>query len=1136
VLGILMFIALVGNVFPLLLWPAGELMLGGTAVLLLARLYGLRTATIAALLASLPLLAMGHFSWHHLYWIAEAIVVAMFLQRGLRSLLAADALFWIFFAGPLHLLVYGVLFKTAMPIVLGDFLLQSSNSLLNAGLAGALHWLLVRKGWNDHPTLTFLEAELNILAVCFILPALAVIALNLYGPRDIFHPAKENAWIQHCLQAEEQIHGLYGDLLQALGPLAAKTGGEAQRQAALAGRAHPALQEVFVVGDHGQVEVHARFARQERPFRLKNFLEAPGLDQLKTRRAALFGILQGSDPRENTVAYLALPRSSEEQRQGFVLAILRPVVFRNLLGDAAKTQAGLLLLDWNNNLLAAGNHSHELYVPLPSERPQGSYSSRYVPWIPGRVRLGSWWSGLWKSEHRSPNQLPGGLQLVMDAPWLAHRKNLQRLLLQGMGIMLLPGTLALAIVWRIQRKIVQPLEQLNRATENLPEKIQAGTTPTWPRAAVYETGVLIQNFGQLSSALAHSYEELARLRQHSDATIERLLVQHRWESFTSERQLEKTSRKLEQEKSASRRIRELAANIESAEAKYRLLIENTMVGVYIIRDNRYAYVNPRFAEIFGYDAEEIVDHGRFLELIHPEDRLMVGANHLKQFNDKSDSHQRFEYRGIRKTGEIIYVEVLTGLGSNEGRPALIGTLLDITERRQAEQTIRHMAFHDPLTGLPNRLLFLDRVNQALARAERNREILALLFIDLDRFKSVNDSLGHTIGDLLLREAAQRLAGSLRETDTVSRFGGDEFNLLLTQVHNVEETAVVANKILQSMERPYLLDGHELFLTCSIGIAMFPKDGQDAHALIKNADVALYRAKDLGRKNFQFYSADMNARALERIAMESSLRRVFERQELRVHYQPQIDLATGRITGLEGLLRWQQPSGEMISPSVFIPLAEETGMIVPIGEWVLRAGCYQLRAWQDNGLSALRLGINVSGHQFQKNDFCQVVIQVLKESSLPASCLNLEITESVIMHDVKEAIETLEHLHEVGVTIAIDDFGTGFSSLSYLKDFPVDHLKIDRAFVKNLPHSTNDANIARHIIELAHGLNLKVIAEGVENDAQLRFLQQAGCDEIQGYLVSHPLPAEDIAELLQMAYPFPHLRQFCEAPLPSEHPA
>jgi EAL domain-containing protein (putative c-di-GMP-specific phosphodiesterase class I) len=342
---------------------------------------------------------------------------------------------------------------------------------------------------------------------------------------------------------------------------------------------------------------------------------------------------------------------------------------------------------------------------------------------------------------------------------------------------------------------------------------------------------------------------------------------------------------------------------------------------------------------------------------------------------------------------------------------------------------------------------------------------------------------------------------------------------VTQVKQESDVSLVAHKIIRAMSFPFHIEGHEIYLTCSIGMSLYPRDCNDVHALIKNADTALYRAKDLGRNNYQIYSPAMNARALERMAMENSLRRVLERNELRVHYQAQVSLLTGKIVGMEALVRWEHEIGEMIQPSVFIPLAEQIGVIAPIGEWVLRTACHQAKAWQQEGFAPLRVGINVSASQLQDPKFADVVAHIINESKIDPKWINLEITESVVMEDVKEAVGKFRQLHDVGITLAIDDFGIGYSSLSYLKDFPVDQLKMDRSFVQNLPRQTNDANIARHIIAMAQEVGLSVIAEGVETAEQYEFLKSLGCNEVQGFLMSKPVPPEKFAELLRGGHIF-----------------
>jgi diguanylate cyclase (GGDEF)-like protein len=437
---------------------------------------------------------------------------------------------------------------------------------------------------------------------------------------------------------------------------------------------------------------------------------------------------------------------------------------------------------------------------------------------------------------------------------------------------------------------------------------------------------------------------------------------------------------------------------------------------------------------------------------------------------------------------------------------------------QAQERLQHMAQHDALTELPNRVLFLDRLKQAVARARWHERLVAVLFVDMDRFKTINDTLGHEVGDKLLQALAERFTASVREGDTVARFGGDEFVVLLDDVASEKDIGVVAQKVLEALAPPFAIDGQDLYITASIGVSLYPNDGEDSTTLLKNADIAMYRAKDLGKNTYQFYSADMSARAFERLTLESSLRHAIERNEFRLYYQPQIDTASGAILGVEALLRWQHPDFGLVSPAEFIPLLEETGLIVPAGDWVLRTACEQLRAWHAAGWPQLRMAVNLSPRQFQTAGLAQSVERVLSTLGCDPGLLELEITESVLLRHTATTLETLEALHALGVRMAIDDFGTGYSSLSYLRRYSIDTLKIDRSFVHDVPDDADDSALASAIIVLAQSLRLDVIAEGVETEAQRDFLRARGCHQMQGYLFSRPLPAADITRLLETAGP------------------
>lgn len=425
-----------------------------------------------------------------------------------------------------------------------------------------------------------------------------------------------------------------------------------------------------------------------------------------------------------------------------------------------------------------------------------------------------------------------------------------------------------------------------------------------------------------------------------------------------------------------------------------------------------------------------------------------------------------------------------------------------------------MAHYDALTKLPNRTLFGDRIQQALAAARRSGKNVALLFLDLDRFKSINDSLGHLSGDLLLQSVANRLKSCVREMDTVCRQGGDEFMVLLTEIDRAEDAAHIATKIVSAMSEAHLVEGNRLIVTFSIGISIYPDDAVDSPLMIKNADAAMYHAKEKGRNNFQFFTPDMNAEASQRLELESDLRRAVQQWEFVLHYQPQTDNRSGKIVGMEALIRWQHPDKGLISPARFIPIAEECGLINSIGEWVLKTACMQNKKWQDEELLKVPVAVNISALQFHQKHFKETVAQVLRESCLEPGYLELEITEGVTVKDMDTTVHLLNELKLMGVLISIDDFGTGYSSLSYLKRFPIDKLKVDQSFVRDLSTDADDAAIVQTIISMGHGLRLKVIAEGVETAEQLAFLKERGCDEIQGYYFSKPLTAEDFGEYVK----------------------
>lgn len=467
--------------------------------------------------------------------------------------------------------------------------------------------------------------------------------------------------------------------------------------------------------------------------------------------------------------------------------------------------------------------------------------------------------------------------------------------------------------------------------------------------------------------------------------------------------------------------------------------------------------------------------------------------------------------------EIPVSQVIIAHKGVDGQEGFLSTIArDISERKRFEERLLHQSNHDALSGLPNRLLFHDRLGQVLAhdQASHTEHLMGVMLLDLNRFKIINDTLGHDLGDLLLKEVALRFSTRMRGGDTLARWGGDEFAFLLPNLVHPEEAAEVAASILDVLSQPFLIADKEIFVSASIGITLYPTDDQTREGLLQNAEVAMYRAKEHGESAYQFFTGDMNARAFERLALENSLRKALERSELQLYYQPQVDLVTGKISGMEALLRWQHPELGMVSPAQFIPLAEETGLIVPIGKWVLREACRQNKAWQEAGMDRMRVSVNISARQFQQQDIVEMTAAALQESGLTADCLELELTESYIMQNPEVAISTLKRLEEMGVFLSVDDFGTGYSSLSYLRRFPIDCLKIDQSFVRDIPGNADAVAIVSAIVAMARSLMLELVAEGVETQGQLDYLKQLQCNRMQGYLFSRPIPAREFERLVR----------------------
>ncbi|OGU09213.1 MAG: hypothetical protein A2075_00060 [Geobacteraceae bacterium GWC2_58_44] len=554
--------------------------------------------------------------------------------------------------------------------------------------------------------------------------------------------------------------------------------------------------------------------------------------------------------------------------------------------------------------------------------------------------------------------------------------------------------------------------------------------------------------------------------------------------------------------------------LRESEERFRKIFELGPLGMEVLgRDRRFLKVNRMLCQMTGYLEEELASR-TVADITHPDDREIDLCNAQRLLNGDI-SHCKREKRYTRKNGEILWVSLTLSPIRDEAGNFLyfLGLVEDISERKRFEERLEYQANHDALTALPNRNLLADRLLQALYYVQRHQSQAAVFFIDLDHFKFINDSLGHNTGDRLLKIAAERISRSVRSVDTVARQGGDEFVVVITDLEQSENAALLAQKIREAVSQPFSIDEHELEITCSIGISIYPKDGADGPTLLRNADAAMYRAKEQGRNNFQFYTKELNDKAVERMTMEKHLRRALEREEFLLHYQPQVDLKSGRIVGMESLIRWQSPELGFIPPDRFISLAEETGLIVPIGEWVLTNACAQNKAWQDAGHPPLIMAVNLSPRQFRQENLAEMVAGILQQSGLGPQYLELEIVESLLMHDPQSATVMIKKLRALGVQLTMDDFGTGYSSLSYLKLFPFDKIKIDQSFVRDITSDPDSAAIAKAMIALGHSLKLRVIAEGIETEGQMHYLRSHRCDEMQGYYFSRPVPAPEFEKML-----------------------
>lgn len=646
---------------------------------------------------------------------------------------------------------------------------------------------------------------------------------------------------------------------------------------------------------------------------------------------------------------------------------------------------------------------------------------------------------------------------------------------------------------RFRRQIGDPLGALAESIRDLTEG--RDFTRRLPPAEAAEFTELYERFNEV---LSHLQKRETWLIEQRDHFKEKLAV--------VQQELRDERSRLKTEVSKRRRAQAEMLKLSSA------LTHSADAVMVTNRSGIIEYVNPAFESITGFSRTEAV--GKSPDILRAEDQDPAVFAAMWDAIESGEVY-RCELINRRKDGTTYHEEkTITPLKDSHGRIThFIATGIDISERIRAQEKLEYMAHHDAVTGLPNRVLLLDRVKQALHRAQRDGGIIAVMFIDLDGFKAINDTVGHHFGDRFLSEVAARLQSTVREHDTVARLGGDEFAIVLEGMASMTDISKVARKLIRDLAAPFIVDGREMYVTGSIGVARHPTDGNDVHTLLRKADSAMYRAKQVGKNTYRFYSEVEGEEDTARLELEQQLRRAVERREFVVYYQPQVSIDTSEVVGVEALLRWQHPQHGIVEPNRFIPLLEETGLITEVGDWVLREVCEQAVAWQKQGMPPLRVAVNLSCKQFTKRDLVGDVARILDETGLDPKRLNIEITEGTLASKIDSTVKTLDKLNALGVTISVDDFGVGYSSLNYLKRFPIDKLKIDQSFVRDVTSDTNDAAIASAIIALAHKLNLQVIAEGVETLEQLFFLSRQGCHEVQGHLVSPPLSNSEFMQWL-----------------------
>lgn len=1130
-LSILTVAAICGNYFNVPLSPGVDFVFGSVAVLITIYMYGNLWGTAVAIMGGI----YTYFLWNHPYaaiiFTLEALFVGSILKRREGNLLLIDGLFWITVGIPMGFMFYygilGMSFSTVLLVVLKLTVNGVFNALLANFILTYLPFSWIIPGWFPKTRISFHTTLFNVFVALVLIPPLILLFMQsrhefLKMEQDIKYMLRHQSdELSNRLSFWRQQHEHpLKELASFISHHDMKPSPELQQSVVNIKKSFPELLGVSVCDKNGisiAISPDKNLAGKSAigmDFSNRDYF----INARSTMSNYISPVFLGKAAVPQPVIAMSVPVISNGNFRGIVSGALDlSYITRILKLNIGNEPVIATVVDSNGRVISSTRDDVKVMSSFNHSWPgeKRRIDSKTFQWFPAESKNKHqairWQDSVYETSTAIAPGLPW--KLIIQVPV---EPFLMELYYNNMKIMILMMALvimAVVLSTVFTKWMAKPISNLASFTSDLPHKLESGRPIEWlPPSHIFEIDSLINNFRSMSDIVQMNFKDLQN-QYHYSSALNRL------------------------------------AGVIASNSDTRAIIETTnrIVGETLDVDLCLIYdINVESGSIVALTEWYNPDYSGKLSSIHNFDLKAFAISNEYVLKNQTWIESHFDEVACSMADEVSAPIIHGDLGiksliwypfSFDERGYYVLAFNQINERRtwsyedinfvgaaaqQVEIAVQkcelmrqltQLAYHDPLTQLPNRVLFHDRLSLALAKARRNNEKAAVLFLDLDRFKLVNDMLGHVMGDCLLKEVSIRLSNCMRQSDTIARLGGDEFTILIPDINHVEDAARIAQKILDVIRDPFYIKGHEFHVSVSIGISLYPEDGDDAETLMRHADMAMYRAKEQGLNMFQLYIAEMNNKIIERLDMEQSLRKSLENKDFALYYQPQVNALTGRIEAMEALLRWQHPDRGLVSPDEFIPLVEDTGLILPIGEWVLRTACAQSKAWQDAGYPPMTVTVNISACQFRQENLPKVVAQVLKETELEPQLLEVEITESVTMNDADFTSSVLRDLKNMGVQIAIDDFGTGHSSLSYLKRFPIDTLKIDRSFIRDVAHDPEDAAIVTTIIAMAQNLNLNVIAEGVETTEQVSFLIQRQCEKMQGFYFSKPVPPEEFEKLL-----------------------